>query len=182
MPVFATTNVTTASSAWTAWTVTATSSSDNIWVQWTSACTDASVSMGNLARAIQPETEEQRQGREQRETEARVQREKEIREREVAKQKAEALLLSMLDPEQTKELQEKNSFVLVSELANRYRIRRGRSMNVDQLDTEGKKIATLCAHPREAVPDADTMVAQMLMLTNHEQDFLRVANRSPVRV
>lgn len=173
---------TTSSSAttWVTWASTATASTSNVWVQWTTACTDTAVSIGNLARAIQPETDEQRQTRERQETETRLRRESEILEREEAKQKAETLLLSMLDPEQTKELQEKNSFVLVSELANRYRIRRGRSMNVDQLDTEGKKIATLCAHPREAVPDADTMVAQMLMLTNHEQDFLRVANRQRV--
>ena len=58
----------------------------------------------------------------------------------------------------------------------KYRINRGRSANIDVLDETGKVVRSLCVHPREGVPDADTMLSQALMLRHDEEALLRMAN------
>lgn len=102
-------------------------------------------------------------------------------ERASAKDRAERLLREHLTPKQREELQQKGHFTL--ELLSKgqrklYRIERGRSRNVKQVDDSGRVIKTLCAHPIAAVPDADTMLAQKLMLEGSEDEFLRIANHS----
>jgi hypothetical protein len=66
--------------------------------------------------------------------------------------------------------------MLCSKSGKKYRINRGRSANVDVLDENGKVVRSLCAHPRDGVPDADTMLSQALMLKHDEPGFLRIAN------
>jgi hypothetical protein len=96
-----------------------------------------------------------------------------------AKQRAEALLRSCLTPQQQEELDRLNHFhLLVGD--RRYRIKRGRSRNIELLDESGRPIKKLCAHPGEYVPDADTMLAQKLMLETDEEAFLKLANHTPV--
>jgi hypothetical protein len=102
-------------------------------------------------------------------------------ERKLARERAEMLLMENLMPAQREELKQNGYFTLrrIDEKGTRfYRIHRGRSRNVEQVTEEGRRIMTLCAHPHENVPDADTMLAQKLMLMANEQEFLRVANRS----
>jgi hypothetical protein len=103
-------------------------------------------------------------------------------ERNAANDRAEKLLLKVLSPKQREELKAKNFFTLetLSKNGERriYRINRGRSGNVEQVDATGRRIKRLCAHPAEAVPDADTMLGQKFMLETAEDDFLRVANHS----
>jgi hypothetical protein len=102
--------------------------------------------------------------------------------RNEALDRAEKLLHKVLNPKQREELKEKNFFTLetFSKSGERrlYRIRRGRSGNVEQVDEAGNRIKRLCAHPIEAVPDADTMVGQKLWLEGAEEEFLRIANHS----
>lgn len=100
--------------------------------------------------------------------------------REQANARAEELLRSMLTQEQQDQLNIMSAFIIETEL-RKYRIRRGRSTNVDELDGSGKVVARLCAHPREGVPNADTMLAQMLMLQTDEAEFRRIANISVIR-
>jgi hypothetical protein len=103
-------------------------------------------------------------------------------EAEKAKARAEVLLQEALSAKQRAELAQMGFFSLdVNQGGQRrqYRIRRGRSRNVQQVDpVSGVVLKHLCAHPRELVPDADTMLAQKLMLETAEDDFLRIANHS----
>lgn len=123
------------------------------------------------------EQERQRQQREHRETQARIQI-----ERSAAEKRAERLLQTALSAAQREELAAKGFFTLRTLSKNGeeriYRIRRGRSRNVEQIDAAGNRLKTLCAHPVAAVPDADTMLAQKLMLEDDEESFLRIANHS----
>lgn len=93
-----------------------------------------------------------------------------------ASDRAEELLLSFLRKEHKKSYQEDGHFDV--EVKGRiYRIHKGRSMNITLLDKKGVKICRYCAHPSECVPDADTMLAQYLMLTIDEKKFLAIANK-----
>lgn len=102
-------------------------------------------------------------------------------ERQSARDRAERLLRENLSAKQKEELQAKGYFTL--ELLSKgqrklYRIERGRSRNVRQVDDSGRVLKTLCAHPVAQVPDADTMLAQKFMLESAEEEFLRIANHS----
>lgn len=102
-------------------------------------------------------------------------------QRAVAIEKADKLLDSVLNDAQREHLSRHDWFLLKGKNGTIYRIRRGRSANVDVLNKEGAVIARLCAHPAMAVPDGDTMVAQKLMLESEPEEFLRIANRHSVR-
>jgi hypothetical protein len=159
-----TTNITastTANDTWYAGT-TGTASGGNIWDTWT----DDVVAYGS----IQPESEEERQRREEA-----------SRRREAATARADELLKTLLTPEQVDELDKLSCFIVKAQSGKFYRIKRGRMHNIEELDTERQATATLCAHPNRAIPNADTMLAQKLMLESAEAEFLRIANRSPVR-
>jgi hypothetical protein len=127
------------------------------------------------ARALQtPQTPEER---------ARYQEQqaKIYLERNAAEERAEKLLRENLSAKQREELSSQGFFTLQTFTDGErriYRIRRGRSRNVEQVTESGQRIKTLCAHPIEMVPDADTMLAQKLMLEAAETDFLRIANHS----
>jgi hypothetical protein len=120
-----------------------------------------------------------------REAEARRVREAEYKAREeklqAAVTRAERLLREVLSEVQRKEYDQHKAFHVDSPSGKRYRITRHRSHNVMLLDKHGKATHRLCCHPGLRVPDADTMITQKLMLENlvSEQDFLRLANRSP---
>ena len=95
--------------------------------------------------------------------------------RAAAVRRAEALLLESLTAPQREEYQLRGYFhVTVGE--RRFRITKGRSHNVKEVDARSRILRTLCAHPVEAVPDADTMLAQKLMLENRPTDFFKLAN------
>lgn len=122
--------------------------------------------------------------REQRRVEAeRRNAEEERREKAAAEAdvRAEELLRSLLTPEQIDNLEKQSAIIVKSEMGKQYRIKRGWSGNVEELDDSGKPIASYCAHPGEVVPRADNMVAQLLMLKTQEAEFLRTANRTALR-
>ena len=141
---------------WVTWIATGTASTNAtvaIWGNWTCYTSGATWAANNVAPAvtqIAPSLE--------------------------AGQKAETLLRDMLAPEQRYFLDKMSKFVVESELGNRYEIRRGRMQNVFQLGLDGKPTHKLCAHPADWLPDADTMLAQKLMLESDEQAFRQLAN------
>lgn len=105
------------------------------------------------------------------------------REHERANSRAEILLREHLTPAQVEELAARNHFHLETVAPNgerkRYRIRRGRHANIDQVSDAGVIIKSLCVHPNVPCPDADTMLAQKLWLETNEPELLRVANHIP---
>lgn len=101
--------------------------------------------------------------------------ERQRQERRAVTQNAENLLLSVLDEQQRRDWAERGCFY-VRVGPRRYRIRRGRVGNIDLVDEQGETLERYCAHPQQAVPDADTAVAQMLHLKYDEQRFIGLAN------
>jgi len=61
----------------------------------------------------------------------------------------------------------------------RYRIRQGHQMNVEQLDTSGRRIRMLCFVPQGRLPVGDVMLAQKAALELFETEALHVARKAP---
>ena len=104
-------------------------------------------------------------------------KEKERLEKE-AEARALVTLKENLDQEQIENL-EKGSFIMVSvNSGNRYKINKGRVRNIEQVDAEGKRLRFLCVHPKDNVPNYDTMLSQKLMLEHCEDEVRKIANFS----
>jgi hypothetical protein len=56
-----------------------------------------------------------------------------------------------------------------------YRIRSGRTLNVEQLDEVGKCVRLLCFVPREHLPLPEVMLTQKVALELFEEDAIRIA-------
>jgi len=97
-------------------------------------------------------------------------------------ERATALLHRYMDEEQKKQLASEGQFVVESESGKKYVIKKGRQGNVYSLDEHRKQIARHCIHPIDLVPDQDTMLAQLLWLKWNEEEFLKVANTTPLQV
>ena len=69
------------------------------------------------------------------------------------------------------------SFEIVSQSKKRYQILRNFANNVVRLSSRGTFMATYCGGPL-AVPIADYVLAQMILLKCNEAHFLSVANRN----
>jgi hypothetical protein len=118
-----------------------------------------------IARELTPE---------ERQAKIEAQEEK-TRQKSLANARAEALLRSVLTAKQLRELDSRGHFhVKVGD--RRFRITRGRSHNVKEVDKQSRVLRTFCAHPIERVPDADTMLAQKLVLETRPDDFFGLAN------
>lgn len=96
---------------------------------------------------------------------------------DTARARAEVLLDRYLRDDQRVTLREKGWFLVEAKSGARYRIYRGRSHNVKLLDSRDREVASLCAHPRDVVPEADCMLSQKLMLELAEDKFLAIANK-----
>lgn len=59
----------------------------------------------------------------------------------------------------------------------RYRIRQGRSMNIDQLDKNGRRVCGWCFYPAGSLVAGDVMLAQKVALELFETEALKVANK-----
>jgi mRNA-degrading endonuclease RelE of RelBE toxin-antitoxin system len=95
-----------------------------------------------------------------------------------AEARAKETLKECLDEEQV-EMLEKDSFFLVEvKSGNKYRIRKGRTRNIERIDKDNKIVEHLCVHPKIQCPDYDTMLTQKLMLEENEEDLRKVANIS----
>lgn len=192
---------TTNGTIWPTWcgcdSTTTTFTSGSIWSNWNSGITTATTSSYTVnaaavwgawnaqTRKIEAiksyvETPEQRATREVQWRRYQQEQEERARVARVAKAeadaRAEALLRAHLTSEQQRDLAAKDWFLIDSKSGKTYRINRGRSANIDVIDETGKTVKSLCVHPRDLVPDADTMLAQVLMLRYEEEELLRKAN------
>ena len=88
------------------------------------------------------------------------------------------LLKEKLSCEQLKQY-ERNAFfeVIGGKTGRRYRIRYGRSMNIDQLDKNGRRICGWCFFPRGNLVAGDVMLSQKVALELFEPEALKVANK-----
>jgi hypothetical protein len=59
----------------------------------------------------------------------------------------------------------------------RYRIRHGRSMNIDQLDKNGRRVCGWCFFPEGNLVTGDVMLAQKMALELFELEALKIANK-----
>lgn len=74
---------------------------------------------------------------------------------------------------------EKNWYfeVVGGKTGKRYRIRHGRSMNIDQLDKNGRRVCGWCFFPRGGLVTGDVMLAQKVALELFEAEALMIANK-----
>jgi hypothetical protein len=97
-----------------------------------------------------------------------------------AEQKGLALLRLWLSPEQAEQFSCYRHFdVIGSDTGSRYRIRPGRMMNVEQLDSAGNKVCAWCFLPEGRLVAGDCMLAQKIALETFEHKALAIANRGP---
>ena len=93
--------------------------------------------------------------------------------------RARALLDRALTPEQRRDLFARGYFEVKGKRFT-YRIREGHTGNVDALDSDGRVISRLCAHPLRRVPVYDVMLAQKLWIETDESMFLKEASPYPL--
>jgi len=95
-----------------------------------------------------------------------------------AEQKALDLLKQWLSSVQLAQYERTGRFdVTGCHSGKRYRICRGRQMNVHELDQNGVQIAVWCFGPEGCLPVSDIMLAQKIALETDEHAALAVANR-----
>jgi hypothetical protein len=96
-----------------------------------------------------------------------------------ADEKGISLLRSWLSPEQATLWDSHKHFCVVgSDTGRRYRIRRGTSMNIDELDPAGNKVCAWCFVPKGNLVAGDCMLAQKIALETFESEALATANRN----
>jgi hypothetical protein len=88
------------------------------------------------------------------------------------------LLKENLSPAQRQQYDKHAYFeVTGGKTGKRYRIRYGRSMNIDQLDKNGRRVCGWCFFPHGNLVTGDVMLAQKLALELFESEALKVANK-----
>jgi hypothetical protein len=104
-------------------------------------------------------------------------------DRRQAEEKGAALLRSWLSPEQDASWRSHRHYFYVTgcDTGARYRIRYGRTMNIDELDTRGRVVAQWCFGPRGDLVAGDVMLAQKIALETMELEALGKANRQVYR-
>jgi hypothetical protein len=96
------------------------------------------------------------------------------------RQRAKQLLEEHLTKEQKNDLASKNEFEVESQSGKRYAIQLGVAGNVFKLNRDKKKITKYCIHPTDNVVDYDAMLSQLIWLKWNEQEFEKVANKTPL--
>jgi hypothetical protein len=88
------------------------------------------------------------------------------------------LLRRCLSPEQLEQFAARGYFeVTGSDSKKRYRIHAGTSVNVCEVDEEGRRQEGLCFMPIGSLPIGDIMLAQKIALESCEHEVRAVANR-----
>jgi hypothetical protein len=99
--------------------------------------------------------------------------------------RANRLLDAHLTTEQADTLAHHGWFDVTSQHGHRYRIYRGQVVNVYRLVTGGsghaRPVAGYCLRSDAALPDADVMLTQLLLLRTDEDAFLAEADRCDLR-
>jgi hypothetical protein len=90
------------------------------------------------------------------------------------------LLRSWLSPQQRADFDRKGCFDVVGcDTGKRYRIRRGTSANVNEIDEYGRLGTGRCFVPLGGLAQGDVMLAQKIALETDEDRVLSVANSFP---
>jgi hypothetical protein len=87
----------------------------------------------------------------------------------------------LASPEQAKQWDALSEFeVEGSQTDTRYRIRRGKVMNVHELDRSGNIVAHWCFAPKGDPVMGDILLAQKIALETMERDALKAVNKNPI--
>jgi hypothetical protein len=98
--------------------------------------------------------------------------------RSEAHERGMRLLKENLTPSQLQQYSRYGYFeVIGGKTGKRYRIRHGRSMNIDQLDKNGRRVCGWCFFPEGNLVTGDVMLAQKVALELFEGDALKIANK-----
>jgi hypothetical protein len=98
----------------------------------------------------------------------------------MARRRSLQLLQENLAKDQLKQYSEQGFFdVIGGATGNRYRVAPGSSMNISQLDAQGRCTRRLCFFPQGALAEGDVLLAQKLALELFEWEALAVANTFP---
>jgi hypothetical protein len=98
--------------------------------------------------------------------------------RSEAHERGMRLLKENLTPVQLHQYSRYGYFEVVGgKTGKRYRIRHGRSMNIDQLDKNGRRVCGWCFFPEGNLVTGDVMLAQKVALELFEADALKIANK-----
>jgi hypothetical protein len=98
--------------------------------------------------------------------------------RSEAHERGMRLLKENLTPAQLQQYSRYGYFEVVGgRTGKRYRIRHGRSMNIDQLDKNGRRVCGWCFFPEGNLVTGDVMLAQKVALELFESDALKIANK-----
>lgn len=161
---------------WAESTTASTIATSTIWQRFVTTSftgTGSSVYYQDYLREYEQRRNERAEANRQRANAAMRERVKKERE---AKIRAGILLKSSLHPVQLAQLKRYGYFFVIgNKSGNRYRIRNGRSLNVD-LMVKDKPTTRYCAHTVENIPNEDTMLLQKIYLETMEDEFLRIAN------
>lgn len=124
----------------------------------------------------EPETPEQRVGRERHEALARAEVVRERRETRRAKLRSLRLLKEVLGPG-WEEYRLRKRVVVGSRLhpGQRYVVRPDQM--IDVIDADGRVADKLCIHTRDWVPEGDDVVVKLMLAKNDEEGLWRTANR-----
>lgn len=102
------------------------------------------------------------------------------REENTSHARARQLLRAWLSPHQKMQFEANGHFDVVGcHSGKRYRIRRGTSANINELDGNGHLGPGWCFVPAGALAEGDVMLAQKIALETNEQGALDVANSFP---
>jgi hypothetical protein len=165
-----------ATTAWQSW---------NTELYYSSPTSTGTVSFWQEWNTFYEETAGERQGRDAvASTFQRVREEAEeaaalrMREMQASRDRATALLLELLTPEQARSYSHEGYFEVRGSAGGRWRINSsGQAGNVDLVhEADGRRLASFCCHPPGRLPAADAHLAQMLHLVTDEEGFRRTAN------
>jgi hypothetical protein len=99
-----------------------------------------------------------------------------------SEERSQKLLRQWLSPDQAKQYVLHQRFEVVgSDTGTRYRIRRGTSMNIEELAADGYVTQQWCFAPEGAFATGDVMLAQKIALETFELDALAIANHDGPR-
>jgi hypothetical protein len=105
-----------------------------------------------------------------------------MRARRPAERRGVALLRSWLTPQQAEQWDARGDFEVVGcNTGRRYRITRGTTMNIHELDANRRTVAQWCFAPEGKLVAGDVLLAQKIALETMEQQVLALANTQASR-
>lgn len=161
-------------SAWFAWTSTSSTSADITWSNWTSGTTASATDGIYSYRQRELTAEEQQQIEEN-----RIRYQEETKRKEEAKVKAEKvaeeLLIDHLSGLQKSDWKKNKYFSVVSPKGRNLRLLPRRTSNIEEFDSQNKRIGVYCIHPDFEIPINDQLLMQKMMIEHHEEEFFKIA-------